>query len=606
MKYLTIIQYHKDKLIKVFLIILFIFITISLIETYTTDLNGYEGSIYSKVPLVLEIVFSIIFLFYLYILITENHRYYAITILLLFLVFTISLALFLIRGYFFMGGDTDPSAHVSFVNGIVNSGFFGDSLIYPIIHIYSAIIVILLNITTISIANYLPWFFGGLSFIFFGLFVRTVVENKTTILLVLLLFSSFVCGWYLNFTANHLSFLVFPLFLYIILRTYNAKNKRLDFVILLLILIPFLFLLHPTCFFLAAILLLMPFIRFLFVKLQKNIQIEFSLGYLTIIPFIYLIIVGTFWYSSFSVWNHTISDVVGVLANEAEGFSKLNSISSNIDYAESFGFDPIDIILKTYGRSMVIILLTIISFPIIRTTRIYNKNKNLFLVLYYSICLIIFTIVFLYIFNPVINPLRFIGPLLFLCLPIVGVFVVSLGKILRDQSKFFYVVFCLGLVTSLFFSSIFGFITLYPSSFNYNMNSQTTNQEVTGLGWTLFNRDPDVKLIGITTQPIITSDLIQGPKNKKVEQIKSRYLSVEDNPPLHFNYQTNKFLGASFREETDMIITNKDMIKFSITFPKMAKYKWDANDFSRLSTDQSIYLIYSNGEYELLKISSIS
>ncbi|PKN95881.1 MAG: hypothetical protein CVU43_23575, partial [Chloroflexi bacterium HGW-Chloroflexi-5] len=54
--------------------------------------------------------------------------------------------------------------------------------------------------------------------------------------------------------------------------------------------------------------------------------------------------------------------------------------------------------------------------------------------------------------------------------------------------------------------------------------------------------------------------------------------------------------------EMDLIITQKDRLHYVDLFPDMAELRFKEQDFERLDYDPDISLLYSNGGFDLRKV----
>jgi formate/nitrite transporter FocA (FNT family) len=134
---------QRQRFQKVTLIFLFLLLSVALIITWNTPATGYESSIYRSTPLILwvSLIASVIVGIALVVVsIAKNEldrsSLWKIGFLLVFLCYTICLALFIIRGYYMWCMTGDPASHIGWIKETINTGHIAGGVIYPVIHIY--------------------------------------------------------------------------------------------------------------------------------------------------------------------------------------------------------------------------------------------------------------------------------------------------------------------------------------------------------------------------------------------------------------------------------------------------------------------------------------
>jgi len=75
--------------------------------------------------------------------------------------------------------------------------------------------------------------------------------------------------------------------------------------------------------------------------------------------------------------------------------------------------------------------------------------------------------------------------------------------------------------------------------------------------------------------------------------------------PWHFGYDEYRTLSALYANEIDMIITQRDRLQYVDLFPDMAKLRFTEQDFERLDYDPGICFLYSNGGFDLRKVTTV-
>jgi hypothetical protein len=138
----------RQRFQKVVLIFLFLLLSVALIITWNTPATGYESSIYWSTPLILwvSLIASVIVGVALVVVSIaknelEQSSLWKLGLLLVFLCYTICLALFIIRGYYMWCMTGDPASHIGWIKEIINTGHMVDTILYPAGHIYLSEIV---------------------------------------------------------------------------------------------------------------------------------------------------------------------------------------------------------------------------------------------------------------------------------------------------------------------------------------------------------------------------------------------------------------------------------------------------------------------------------
>ena len=91
------------------------------------------------------------------------------------------------------------------------------------------------------------------------------------------------------------------------------------------------------------------------------------------IPFLFLIIWFIFWYSFYSIWGYTITEVYQTISAEGKP-SKGQILTENIQYAQFYGFDVVEIFLKSYGELLLLSILSVLCFSC--SGKRFQKSQN--------------------------------------------------------------------------------------------------------------------------------------------------------------------------------------------------------------------------------------
>jgi len=318
-----------------------------------------------------------------------------------------------------------------------------------------------------------------------------------------------------------------------------------------------------------------------------------------VIPLLILSVWFIFWYSSFMIWGSTLSQIYQKVSSEGGGPSNLVGLTSQINYAQGYGYNVIEIFLKQYGGPVLVAVLSVIAFPILWKTIIREQKQETIFSLYGPWAVLCVIIPVLYIFNMPFGPLRFLAYTSVLGTLFIAGFMSYLVIRSREFKKriFSYMIsiVILVLLFTLFMSAL---LTLYPSPYSYIQNYQDTHSEISGMTNFFEYRDVSIPVIGITQVVQRFSVLLLTPEQQALQNLPW----IQDRPPYHFSYDQNRSMSSSFEKETDMIIVKRDKVYYTDYFPSMAKIRFTPEDFERVNNDPGVNLVYSNGEFDLQAI----
>ena len=606
-------SYRGQYLFKTILIFLFLLLTVALITAWNTPVTGFEASIYWSTPFIfwVSVISSVIVGIILIVLFIPERApnctcLWKIGLLLVFLCYAVILGLFIIRGYYMWGIVSDPASHIGWIKEILTVGYIPHSLVYPITHIYLSEIILLTNLDLGFLHKIVPWIFGLLCVFFLYVLVRAISPNRITPVLATVISCTLTYGWYLNLTPNGLSNLYFPL---AILLTYQfLKRNTISRGILLVVVVLLFPVFHPV----PAIFLGIIFLTFWIpaklpdlwraIRHKRSAFLNFTLfDFKLVMPLIILSIWLVFWIGSFTIWGSTIESTYQTISSEG-GPSKITDLVDQISFAQGFGYNVFEVALKQMGGPMILLILSVMSFPLIWKRFSVNQDEKYIFSLYGPFGLLCISIPILYIFNLSFGPLRLV-----IYASILGTIftahLLSHFKLVNhnDPQKLRYVnSFAIVLLVGLFF---LGFLNLYPSPYNLTQTYQATQSEVQGMDYFFEYRDVNVPISGITLIPGRFADAFLSPEEKSVQSL-PMYLSNQAKAPWHFGYDKFSSLSASYTRETNLITLQKDKVIYSDYYPEIAQHRFIARDFERLNEDPNVSLLYSNGGFDFWNIAA--
>lgn len=602
---------------KVTLIFLFSLLSIALIITWNTPATGYESSIYRSTPLILwvSLIASVIVGVVLVVVSIaknelEQNSLWKIGFLLVFLCYTICLALFIIRGYYMWCMTGDPASHIGLIKETINAGYTPISIVYPITHIYLSELVFFTGLDLVVLHKIVPLIFGLLCVLFMYVLAKALFSNYSGALLAGVMSCCMTFGWYHNLTPNALSNMLFPFALFLTIKFLQKREWTWAIPLSVsLILFP---VFHPVPAIALGLVLLTFWIPPKFACAIRNLRekkvpiLKYNREDLRLVfPFLLLSSWFIFWIFSFQVFGYTIKDIYYTITLE-EKATRGAAFLDQISYAQNYGYSVIEQALKVYGAQGILILLSLLALLLLwREFAARGHNRSLFS-FYGPFFAILFTMGILFIFNPPFGPFR-----LMTYIPMLGTLFAAyfLSYLLVDRrsknhpllQRPSFKVSCVTVVITLLF--IASMLNLYPSPYNLGANYHTTKSEVMGMTFFYDHRDVKVPVTGITVAPGRFSHAFLTPEEQAVQRL-PMYLEGQV-APLHFGYDRYHTLSANYTDERDMIITQRDRLHYIDLFPDMAKLRFTEEDFERLDYDPGVSLLYSNGGFELRKINTI-
>lgn len=602
-------KYSNDILIKLLLSMCFFIITLAFIVARNSPATGYEVSIYRSTPifvwisLIISIVCGILIIVYqVYNYGCEKNNLCIFSLILILICFIFSLSLFIIRGYYSWGLSLDTGTHVHYINQIIETGHIPSILFYPIMHLYVAEIIQILNLNLIILIKYIPLFIGFSYILFICALSKTVLAKNDQVLFVILANITFVSGWYLQLTANHMANLLFPLFLYIFIKCLIFRNIKWEILILIMVFLypPF----HPVPT-LAILVFLLSFSYFSKVSgiFNKGIFPVGSLFKMKKTLVILLVVFLITWLSSFYVWESTIKNL-NILITESSSISNLEKMESSIIYASSYQYNVIEQILKVYGSEILFIILGLLSVTIIyKDSNFKNDKKTLLLSLYGPFFALIFLVFLLSLSNLPFGPLRIIYYVVVLSTLFFGYlmfYLIEKAQSLK-QTKLFKVI-CVFMTFLLILSYINGISTLYQSPYTLNISPHSTQTEIEGMSWMLDNRNLNLSIAAISVMKYRLGQVLLTPEEIK----KHKVFKKNENKfkvPYHFGYtnDSNSTL-SSYAREYYLVLAKRDYLMYTDIYPEIAEYRWYSSDFIKFNNDFSVDKIYSNSGFNIFYI----
>ncbi len=593
----------SPNVIKVIAILCFLLVDIGLIYAHDAPATGYESSIYASTPMILWVSIIIAMICGVSIIVysvyrnLENRMTWIIGVLLVAFFYVIAISVYQIRGYYAWVINGDPATHILFVKEILDTGHSPDSLIYPIMHIYSAEFAKLTNIDLITMEKLLPLFFLLIFILFVYILARSVFAVKGQAILAMLVSFIFLPGT-TSFYPNLLANCLFPFFLFMLVKLFG-KNK-LNWILLLLIAV----FLYPIFHILPTFIVTIMLVTFLLAALAyKLFNKKYKTGlYIYGLLLIVLAMWSTVWITSFGVWDFTIASTYKLIT--WGGTSYASSLSSQVTQAQSSGYNVLNYILEQEGVFIVFVLIAMLILPL-AWKDLRAKRTDILLLFYPSILTIGACTVLMYFIHIGFGPLRLLFYIIVICALFVGfAFFKLLDKVQKYRSKALHYFAIGAIIVTIVILFINGLSVLYPSPYTFQQNYQTTKEEVSGMTMLLDHRNLNFDIVNTNLAYWRFAQIILSPGEIQAENIPESVPSTYSQAtPYHFGYDNQTTFAASYTDNAYLLVTQRDRTVYTDIFPAMAKNRFTAADFNQLSGDLSLYRIYTNGEFDSYYVS---
>jgi len=587
-------------LVKIFFIIFFLCVTITLISTPSATF--YESSIYSAYPSyfwgLLVLAIAVCTFITIQNAFSKNEKYHwSSGIFYIFMINEIILLLPLLRGYTFYG-RTDSITHLGYINDIISAGHFYSNF-YPLSHILIAMLSLITNGPMIQIFMASVAFYYLMYVLGIYLLCREISYNLGQSLLLVILSVLLPVGVY-DPQVMPIQIMIFlmPIVSYLIFKRISDRllaQFRLIFIIMVLSLIFY----HPfsaTQF--IAILLIYACSKIVYSKiLNGKIDLATSKDSIQLVakPILIILISFLIWAVSFWLFRQKIFVLFNWLMGEGRDFY-LSHYQNGLHKANLSLFQIFDLIFKTYGFFIIYTIIFILSLLIIFANILYKRrypNERVIFFLFVSIILGSFSIFSIFAgFDIFADPFRSMSLVyIFVALTnglILFDFISERSSLVKNILLFILTIF---LVTS---SSI-GTFNTHPSPIIKMLADDVSLSEFSGGIWIAKNSDPKMTILPVASQfDERMRDYVMGmEESEKAGKFAS--------PPPHFGYDSSNFIGNAFNHDVYTAITSYDRMYYSYLWPYQGSF--NMKDLEKLYTDRTANLIYVNKGFDSFYIS---
>lgn len=502
------------------------------------------------------------------------------------------------RGYVILGrGNSDILTHIGYINVISNTYNIGTDNFYPIIHIISSIINIVVgieinNVVYLETILFYVFFIFNIILLSFGLY-----EQKTYMLLITALFSPLFLLLYHSYTLpSFLSLYTIPLILYAHhKRENNIAGNKIPYSILLIILCIFIVFTHPI----SSAYLILILLTF-WVCNQCTPHGTGSRNYNPLKLALIISIIFCAWYLSFSILSRNIANAFTWFVHDA-GSTPINYYSTAYAQASMTANQTIQLIVFRYGAILLYILLTSILILLLIKIHHYLKTEK---ILRYGALLFTVTLLTFIFFSGnlvetnIIRVSRYAILLMIIFDSIVLHAIFSAERTNNHLLKLSVNSASILVIAFILVISIISFLGTYGSPLSYQANAQLSEMELEGATFTIQKINQDIPISSIYMSFNRYGDYLYGYNNHK--EIESTTTI-----PSHFGYDKNKTIVRTYNFTKSYVIINKFTTIYSEIYPINIRNKskiFNASDMGLLASDEGLIKLYENGEFEVYMI----
>jgi hypothetical protein len=580
------------------------------IITWNKPATGYEASIYSSTPLIfwvaniINLIIGISFVIQQgYVKSKADKSLYGITgISLIVLSFASVISLFIVRGYALFS-QYDSLTHLGFINQILDSGHFSASNFYPISHIYIVEFALLFNVASDTFLKLIPFVFALFNVMYFYCLAQAVLPRRGQAILATVVWMAFLSQWYLDMTPNMLANFMFPLGFFLLIM--GIKHRDIQWKILFGIFIFLIPLLHPLVAYVLAAIMVSIWVFQAFMKNKLKMRKSNSIFLLSAI--FVLLIWSSVWVSSFNMYYDFVYDLTLTINNLGE--TNLNSLINQAQYAAGYNYNVLAGFLKIYGGPILVLLIAVAG--ILHLLRKKDKNRREYWILLPMAPMIMIAVFFVALYVTVTGfpPERLIIYILLFGTLFCGYYFYTILNKVENISRKFPLFASAILIPVIMVLFVNDGLKLYPSPYIYQNAMQVTGTELTGMHWFIFNKDTTVQQTSITVDTYRFGSLFLTPTEVAARSDMKFYTA--DLPedlvlPYHFGYDQKQYLGQSYGSDTYMVLSQECEVMYTSIYPEMAKLRFQTTDFTKLQSDPSVNVLYSNGGLDVYYIKAVA
>lgn len=555
--------------------------------------TGYELSVYDSVPALAWICLFAALAGGTGVIVHQafrGHRsgYWGLGFLVL--VFSVSIILLLpaFKGYY-LYGSADTSAHAMWAEQIVSENHFWQGNNYPITHILTAQIAQLSGARPELINGYIPVLFTFLFMLFSYLLARSVMPKKGQALLAAATTALFFNYYHVCVYPQTLSIMLLPMVFYLYFegfRTASASFKVVFVVVLLWF--PYS---HPA----TAAALIVSFLSAEVAKLIWRLRMgtqpaaaSKGLDSITLGPTLISSVTFLTWISSYEIFGTTIQRSLGWLRGQISEVPHVEILEETLHKQHMDILQQVELALKMYGDNLIYLVLSGVALAII-TWGLWRRRQDINRLFTLSLPFLVSGPAWVLIFVTTLRVTvgRLLGAnIMMWATPVFATF--ALHEMFGRWKRAGVLV-----VTSILAcASVVGILAVYHSPYTLQVSWQVTRQDVEGSRWFATHTE----LLATGWFASLGVPAAYGAAGR---------ISL----PEHFGYHQSETLG-SLLSSTYLVLGRRQTLgsadatlsRFTASTPLLFSTGYIPADFQRLERDPTVHRLYSNGEFDVLRI----
>jgi len=594
-QYRHINSINENTIIKGIATVAFIFIIASIIIiNKTPPANGYEISVYNKYPWYFWFLLIFAIVCGMGILIFQSFSaktsvWWSCGLIIVILTNLIVILMPIFRGYF-TSDMSDEISHLGMIKDISITGHIGRNNVYPISHIFSVNISSICNVDSRMIIKIVPSIFYLVYIMGIYLLSKELCAKFNQSVLVITFASV------LLFTYYHYLFLptqffleLVPLILFIFLKKYNSN--RISYSMIFVIELVPMPLLHPLgTIFLIAIFLLLASFNPLYNFLKKRGAIDENCRLYNqrsvLIPSMIIGIIFFMWFCNFAMFNSTFNQAFDWFVY-GYGTPAIETLSENMEAADITFLKVIELIIRTYGNSMIFSFISSIAIVYFAKKGFSSKGDLSIWECFFSSIFLIFSIFYICTliggFLGTGTSQRIFCWALMASTIINGLFLYEWPS--KRLEKKVFTRFVLVMVIIVFTATI-GISSVYPSPYKMTANFEVTTMDWSGMNW-FFKNKGTYDTMHFNQLPQRAPNYLYGYSLPKPKTVGRFYMT-----PEHIGYDKQYTLANTIESDNYIVIGEQTIVSKKQLWPDVGKYT--SIDLYKINIDPNVNKIYFN------------
>jgi len=285
------------------------------------------------------------------------------------------------------------------------------------------------------------------------------------------------------------------------------------------------------------------------------------------------------------------------------GGTQIQRLINTIGYAVGYGYSVINYFIRMYLVIAIFGIMALVAFPILINKSKQEPKLRMVIAFYSPLAVITLVLIILYFFNLPFGALRLLFYIIVLLFIMVGFLLFEFIKWSETQKRALRLITIVLVGLFLFGTSLSGILSLYPSPYTYELSSQNTRSEITGIDWFLKQKDVAIYSAGMYFTPSVYAAFLLPPEENQTRNDLSIY--VTKNLPFHFNYDHYNNLGSYYNADIYVVLRDFNRKVYTEVFPGMANIRLLPSDFNKLDQDPTVNKLYENGGFEAYYVSAI-